>query len=384
MEQEDSLLETESKARDEPLLSMESELWNIFTEYNLRANSVEAPDRMGLGAFRSLCKDCKILSTSTASADYQLAFSAEVAKQQNVSSRKTATLGFSGFVEALMRLSLKKYPSKPFQEALELVLTESIVPNAKRPEPLSERVRDAFAQYYREFEQIRSEFEPSLTELLFPYYWSSNGVSGRAGAQVRGKVPSPTKAGSSQQVSYETFLHFAQDFNLLSSGLLTTYQLGEIYLWAVAEGAARTGDELPRLNFDGIWLGLVRCALTAFEQVEVTPYDKIKGLLTHMWQAIQKTARDEDDAAPINGSQNMMHALKFKAKVTLMWQMDGYRDYLTPQYAAQPSARLLLKGIPSPNREQGGSSSSVKTPQKSSLPSTRASTPPGSIETKAS
>ena len=306
-------------------LTPELALWRLFTEYNLRNSPLE-PYSMSLSAFRTLCKDCSVLKSPTAAAEYQIAFTAEV-KKIRIKVKQTNTLGFSSFCDALARLSYKRYPRLLQVEAFQNLLTEVILPRAIliKYDGLEDLLE---AVYQSSIQSLRATLEPSLKELLTEYQTLSS------------------KAGGKSLVSYEQFLRFSSDFDLVACGLLSNYEIGKSFVVSVG-APERNKPYADGLGLNEFWHVLVALSLRAYRQaVDVPMENKVKAILVHMWRVIQRTSADVMQKA--NHASSLSHVFAFKAKIVDIWKQDGYIDYLHPMTLVTTPARDLLRTIPSP------------------------------------
>jgi len=133
-----------------------------------------------------------------------------------------------------------------------------------------------------------------------------------------------------QALGYPEFLKFASDFDLSSSVILSTLELGDIYLSSVK---AHDGhDTVRKLTFSEFWEALVRCALVAYSKIsDATIVDKIRGLFLYMWRTLNRNV-----AKVMVGRRNistyagdlLSGAMLFNKRFTAQWAADGYRCVL--------------------------------------------------------
>jgi hypothetical protein len=160
-----------------------------------------------------------------------------------------------------------------------------------------------------------------------------------------------------EALGYAEFLKFAQAFDLSSNTILSTIELGDIYLSSV-----KTTDPsatMHKLTFPEFWESLVRCALVAYGKISsVTIVDKIRGLLLYMWRAINgsvpKAWGDVRRGGSTNPGDLLAGAMLFNKRFTAVWAADGYRDYLSPPPLAAEDGQTVLA------RLKGGSSSAAR------------------------
>ena len=89
-------------------------------------------------------------------------------------------------------------------------------------------------------------------------------------------------------LGYNEFLRFALDFNLSSNVILSTLEIGDIYLSSIKVTDGQ--ENIRKLTFAEFWEALVRCALVAYSKISnASPGDKIRGLFLYMWRSINDT-----------------------------------------------------------------------------------------------
>ena len=219
-------------------MSVDKLLWDVFTEYNLRGNPLE-PTRMSLGNFRTFCKDCRIFERIS-KAEIEVMFSQELSKQE----KKGKTLLYSRFLELLARVAKKLFQKlqNEIEVALQEFIASYILPNAKKRRSLLANLEDALKD--NEVGKLRVEFEPSIRDLMRKY-----------DTMIRNQA--------AVQISYSEFLRFAHNYDLIQSGLITTYQLGEIYFF-VLQIIPTDDDVIPSLDFQKFWSALYLCSIESF------------------------------------------------------------------------------------------------------------------------
>ena len=156
-----------------------------------------------------------------------------------------------------------------------------------------------------------------------------------------------------EALGYAEFLKFAQAFDLSSSTILSTIELGDIYLSSIK--SSDPNALMHKLTFPEFWEALVRCALVAYGKISaVTIVDKIRGLLLYMWRAINgsvpKAWGDVRRGGSTNPGDLLAGAMLFNKRFTAVWAADGYRDYLSPPPPAAEDGQTVLA------RLKGGSS----------------------------
>ena len=71
-----------------------------------------------------------------------------------------------------------------------------------------------------------------------------------------------------QALGYPEFLKFASDFDLSNSVILSTLEVGDIYLSSIK--AVAPDATIRKLTFPEFWEALVRCALVAYRCARVS------------------------------------------------------------------------------------------------------------------
>lgn len=145
-------------------------------------------------------------------------------------------------------------------------------------------------------------------------------------------------------MGYPEFLKFATDFDLSSSVILSTLELGDIYLSSI-----KTTDHestIRKLTFPEFWEALVRCALVAYSKIsDSSVLDKIRGLFLYMWRAINRSvprAFNERRNVSTYAGDLLAGAMLFNKRFTAAWAADGYRDYLSPDAPPLESGKAVL------------------------------------------
>lgn len=150
-------------------------------------------------------------------------------------------------------------------------------------------------------------------------------------------------------LGYPEFLKFAADFDLSNTVILSTRELGDIYLSALK--LTEHEPTVRKLSFDEFWEALVRCSLRAYSKIShSTPLDRIRGLFLYMWRAITRSVprafSDRRNVTTYAGDL-LSGAMLFNKRFTAMWAEDGYRDYLTPAPVKEESGFDVLARLTS-------------------------------------
>ena len=204
-------------------------------------------------------------------------YTAEVKRQNRVGIKR---MNYSDFLTALMKLSVKVYrDALTVDDAFQRLLMENVLPLASR------RCPDA-VDVFLEDEEVAPLFAYYADAMLaiFQFYASNGEVKAKARAAPRAKGSNTMK----DALGYQEFLKFAADFSLSSSVILSTLEIGDIFLSSIkpvdGEHAVR------KLTFREFREALVRCALVAYSKIsDATIIDKIRGLFLYMWRSINKS-----------------------------------------------------------------------------------------------
>ena len=255
--------------------------------------------------------------------------------------RNQAQMTYNDFLNALMRLSSKVYPrADTVDDAFQQLLMENVLPLASRrsPDPVSmhmenEEVQDLFAY-----------FSDALF-MLYQFYATAADAKRRKNTNTRNARKHVNSM--KECLGYNEFLRFALDFNLSSNVILSTLEIGDIYLSSIKVTDGQ--ENIRKLTFAEFWEALVRCALVAYSKISnASPGDKIRGLFLYMWRSINDTvprAIEERRNVTTYMGDLINGSMAFNVKFTAMWAKDGYRDYLSPKPLAREEARDVLSRL---------------------------------------
>ena len=325
--------------------TVEQELWNIFTFYTLHGNPMY-PDLLKASQFVKLSRECNIIKTKgivsgVTQADVNVVYIIEVKRRDRGFGRNQAQMTYNDFLNALMRLSSKVYPrADTVDDAFQQLLMENVLPLASRrsPDPVSmhmenEEVQDLFAY-----------FSDALF-MLYQFYATAADAKRRKNTNTRNARKHVNSM--KECLGYNEFLRFALDFNLSSNVILSTLEIGDIYLSSIKVTDGQ--ENIRKLTFAEFWEALVRCALVAYSKISnASPGDKIRGLFLYMWRSINDTvprAIEERRNVTTYMGDLINGSMAFNVKFTAMWAKDGYRDYLSPKPLAREEARDVLSRL---------------------------------------
>jgi hypothetical protein len=312
--------------------------------------------------FVKFCRVCQIVGSSLSEArsplveaDVVVAYTAEVKRRREGKSVRAAQkMDFSDFLTSLMKLSVKVYPNharRSVDESFQRLLLRNVLPLADRRNPgyfdisvyetdtqileLREIFSDALEQIFQ-FYATGSDAKPSKSP-------SKTDTLARSSVSVMGHASNSMK----NALSYGAFLRFAADFDLSNSVILSTLELGDIYLSSLKE--IEPESHIRKLTFGEFWDALLRCALVAYSKISsAPPADKLKGLFLYMWRAINRSvpkAFSERRSVTTYAGDLIAGAMLFNRRFTALWHEDDYRDYLSPEAASEESGRAVLRRI---------------------------------------
>lgn len=343
--------------------TVEKELWNIFTYYSLHGDPLD-PEHMRATQFIKMCRDCQVMGTTLSEAspplmeaDIQVTFTAEVKKADKTNQK----MHFNDFLTALMKISVKVYPaSRSVDEAFQRLLMENILPLASRRCPdkvdmflenediqrLFEYYADALAQIF----QFYATSDKRTTKALKAQAVSlGHATMASTSLTLGGRTTRAGKSSNSMKdaLGYSEFLKFASDFDLSSSVILSTLEIGDIYLSSIQE--VRPDSTVRKLTFPEFWEALVRCALVAYNKIsDATIVDMVRGLFLYMWRAMNNgvpRAVAERRSVSTYAGDLISGAMLFNKRFTAAWAADGYRDYLSPELRAPETGKAVLSRL---------------------------------------
>lgn len=334
--------------------------------------------------FVKFCRVCQIIGSTISEArpalveaDIVVVYTAEVKRRrEGKSSRAAQKMDFSDFLTSLMKLSLKVYPSnakRSVDDAFQRLLLHNVLPLADRRNPAQMDITECEAD--PQIRELKLIFGEPL-EQMFQFYASfrdspaaaaasdasaaaaaaaGSTTPGRELALTGGSAPgSATRRGlggstnsMKSALGYDEFLKFAADFDLSNNVILSTLELGDIYLSSLRE--VDPDRHIRKLTFTEFWDALIRCSLIAYSKISrASPADKLKGLFLYMWRAINRSVpkafSDRRNVSTYAGDL-ISGAMLFNKRFTALWAEDEYRDYLNPDVAPETSGRAVLRRL---------------------------------------
>ena len=327
--------------------TVEQELWNIFTFYTLHGNPMY-PDLLKASQFVKMARECNIIkpgqktdSLGVTQADVNVVYIVEVKRKDRGFARNQAQMTYNDFLNALMRLSSRVYPrADTVDDAFQQLLMENVLPLASRrsPDPVS---------MHMENEEVVDLFQYFQESLFMLYQFYATAADAKRRKNTAKKESRKAVNSMKECLGYNEFLRFAMDFHLSSNVILSTLEIGDIYLSSIK--AAGGQENIRKLTFSEFWEALVRCALVAYSKISVaSPGDKVRGLFLYMWRSINETvprAIEERRNITTYMGDLINGSMAFNVKFTAMWAKDGYRDYLSPKPKAREEARDVLSRL---------------------------------------
>jgi len=352
-------------------MSVEQELWNIFTYYTLYNNPLD-PERMNKTQLLKLCRECKILdmvSQPQVGIYYQTELQRKMVygkdgEIQSVSNAKV--LNFSNFLNVLVSIGKAIYETTDSNIALPRLLMEIILPVAPRRNVIS-------ISTYLEDRNIRAllygKFKNGLKN-IYTYYCNQGefrilkiiaktrgtNKSGNVVTIANKSLTTKTLVKSKQvhALHYEEYIQFISDYQLANTSMLTSIELGDVFLSTVRQGTYSSDGALQPLTLDEFLEVIVRIALQAYHNANktTTSVDKIKSFFLFLWRNITNPNRSKlnlrdsgrmDTTKVAGGDLNICGSALFNRLVLQMWREDGYRDYSGEENSFEEGKEILSK-----------------------------------------
>lgn len=379
-------------------MSIEEELWCIFTNYTLMSNPTE-PATLTSQQFLKLAKETQLVRGANGVAAAQIAIAAQLAAGESMQrhGRKGVALTFRDFMEVLARLAPGCHPSCDKAFAFQKALLENVLPLAGRRTVASvealmadPEVADLLGRRFaRGFDRIFDWYARSADRRRRV----ASGSAARAGMATTGALNHLTSSAhqtamlaDAAKMGYAEFLDFCETFKIFegpaskADALLSVRSVGDAYLAATrgrnayaavkvpkgsqggdeaaAPAPARAGpcvQDMSRGDFDE---ALLRLALRAYDgpaYEALSAAAKVRALFLYLWRAITspaatrsawKDAKNACDAVNANGADLNIHgSAEFNAAFLKMWQRDGFVDYTTESTLGENDGVALLDRI---------------------------------------
>jgi hypothetical protein len=335
-------------------MSVEEDLWNIFTFYSLHGNQKD-PSRLNRSSLYKICREVMVLDMTMtenpiSQADIDLIFTSELQspeKKRASRQEKSDRLDYDEFLSCLIRIAEKCYPScKNSEAAFQQLLMDNVLPLASRRKPMDitpfvqNSVVVALYQYYEEalFELYRyfataSDHNTKVRNMIRSTTSHAKTFDEQKEQILEAREVSRQQHATASLMCYNDFFRFAADFGLSSMGL-TTLDLGDIYLSVIQ--SHNFEPDVRKIDFAEFWEALVRCALRAFTDSKIPTDEKIKGMFLYVWRFIQSSIQEEISGIGTvkKGGFNTYKGGLLRGSQILnerfiaAWTKDGYKDYL--------------------------------------------------------
>lgn len=230
-------------------------------------------------------------------------------------------------------------PSLAVDEAFQRLLMDNVLPLASRRVPdnidmflEAEDVQRLFAYYSDALEGIFTFYATSdkrsaaalVASAVKAGHLAAGPYAGAHSLTVSGRSPARatrTVNTMKEAMGYPEFLKFATDFDLSSSVILSTLEIGDIYLSSLR--CPEHDSTIRKLTFPEFWEALVRCALVAYSKIsDASVLDKIRGLFLYMWRAINRSvprAFSERRNVSTYAGDLLAGAMLFNKRFTAAW-----------------------------------------------------------------
>jgi hypothetical protein len=334
-------------------MSVELELWNIFTYYTLHGNPQD-PEHLKCNQFVRLAKDTDILGrrnsrlNNVAQADVELSFKAAI-RSKNRRTTKKELLTYSDFLNCLNQLAPRVYPKTNKDTVFQQLLLENLLPLASRrnPEPMTEQLQEEGVQKLFEY------YMPGL-EQIFLFYSEMSEQRRRNAASAKGVKNGGKRRGADDvpvaEIMYPEYQRFCSEYKLTSAELISQLQAGDIFLCSTKQSQA--GDDCAPLTLEEFPEVLLRGSRTAYRNANwASPEDKLNSIFLHMWKSVNnldaqgKAVESRSNMAAMAGDLNIGGSSLFNRLFMHQWRADGFRDYLNSEPVLGEDAQSVLQRI---------------------------------------
>ena len=315
----------------------------------------------------------------------------EIVHGRAFESSNTIMISFADFLSILDVLAVKAYPNeRTFEVAKKRLLLENVLLLANRTIPrMGGSVTDADLSDEAAMNVIKGDYAKSIAK-IFKYYCDladkrrskllaneavQTGAVGVGNRQQNSMQKSLTHTARDRlrsqrdTISAVEFVQFCQDYNLRSTNLLTSIQVGEAFFESV--GYDYGTKLVAGMGFDEFCNCLFLMAMFAYRHAHstVTRTNKVKALLLFMWRAsgaIDKRAKAANAKGKAGsshaGSLNMFGSGSFNDHFIKQWTAEGFPNYSSPVVNEIESGRSILDRLTADAAAKG---LSVSSPQKS-------------------
>ena len=312
-------------------LTVQDELWRIFTFYTLNNDSTQ-PEHMKLSNFIKFAKDVQIVSTRFTSTQIELELAHILRGLRKGDIRVGAvSLTFTEFLLVLEALSTKIYPNNPIDVACRRLLLENVLLLAGR--------RNESHGYDLKNPQVLALVDTTLSkgiESIFRNYVAINEMHYTARLQELDLTPKESRAKVKEmkdKITFQEFMQFCIDFNLKSPTLLTGMQVGHVFLTMVPlDNNSKATKGMDYDMFRDSMIHLSQLAYRNIPDVHMNSLTKIKAMFLHMWKTINKPENilKAKSNAPIwqpAAFRDLHGSANFSDIFLKLWQEDGFIDY---------------------------------------------------------
>jgi hypothetical protein len=323
-----------------------------------------------------MMRDCQVINDSLTVSDVEISI-ANMAKNKRLgrvdqlSKANPKLITFTDYLQLLMDLAPDVHPESDSNVVFQRMLMENILPLASRRDPVD------IAEYYDEDVRhlLNEEFRDSL-QSIFDYYCNdadrrrlqecAQDTRNRQSRLEQGHVATTSRRQMREMVyqyrgtiGYKEYIQFCQDFSLCSTALLTSLEVGDIFLSSIPQHEG--GDVVENMNFEEFVEALFRMSLVAYKDApaSVTPLNKVKALLLFIWKVFNsaqtngntRKARNNPRPSSNNAnSGNMSSTNEFGSgrlsdQFLEMWRREGFVEYLTDRSSEEMEGRRVLNRI---------------------------------------
>jgi len=329
-------------------LSVQDELWRIFTFYTLQSDSNNL-ELLKVSQFVKFAKDAQISSKKFTSTQIEL----ELAKILRILRRGEIKVGgtfltFVEFLASLEAIACRLYANVSKDVAVRRLLLENVLLLAgRRTESLTLDLKNTEANTF-----ISGSISKGLMD-IFKYYitvaemhrsvTTSNrtvAATGTTGTDIAQTMTAKEKIGLRKelrtQITFREFVQFCLDFQIKSNSLLTGMQAGHVFLTAVPlDDETKT---VKGMTFDLFCSTLIHIALLSFRQFnspKIKPLHKVKALFLQMWKTVNKPESAAKAVKGVGKGQreggaqlNIYGSTLFSDHFLKIWQSEGFCDYV--------------------------------------------------------
>jgi hypothetical protein len=379
---------------------VQAELFRIFSFYSLHGDASN-PDYWRITMLIRFARDCQLLTPDFTGTQLELEvvkmgrkrrensrrLMGETVQGRAFESNMTILISFADFLSILDILAQKVYPDAPSpQSAYRRLLLENVLLLSNRTiQNMENRVLEEDLNTEEVWKVVRADYSKSLAN-IFKYYLH---VADKRRSQLlaiealqtgtvdhgnRQQTKSQKAITSAQRdrlrsqknlISSLEFLEFCRDYNLRSTSLLTSIQVGMAYFECT--GFDKETNDVKGMNFDAFSQCIVFMALFAYRDAHhtVTAPNKVKALLLHMWRAsgsLEKRSKAAmakgRDGHSHAGSLNMFGSGTFNDQFIKNWTAEGFPNYSSPVLRKVESGRHVLNRLVKTYSANGGAPAS--------------------------